>query len=159
MGIHLLACDFGPGLCRVVMVHDYVNPARWSKQNAFLEPSRPMTGGQDHGSFRHTDVRLLRRIGRRRRGLFPEVRMPQPGETRIETLKINSWLKNHAGWPLRCIVLLAMRTRLSAATLMPSAMSASNSAYSAAEAPSSSFINRRMTFNMICTFLLCNVMG
>jgi len=42
--------------------------------------------------------------------------MPQSGEAGIETVKINSWLKNHAGWPLRCIVLLAMRTRLSAAT-------------------------------------------
>ena len=42
--------------------------------------------------------------------------MPQPGEARIETLKINSWLMIHAGWPLLCTVLRAMRNRLSDAT-------------------------------------------
>src|SRR2546422_3784009 len=46
-----------------------------------------------------------------------------------------------------------------AATLMPSAMSASNRAYSAAAAPSSSFTNRRIAFNMVVTFLLCHVNG
>ena len=45
------------------------------------------------------------------------------------------------------------------ATTMPRQTNASNRAYSAAEAPSSSFTNRRMAFNMIVTFLLCNVNG
>jgi len=42
--------------------------------------------------------------------------MPQPGEARIETVKINGWLEGHAGWPLLCTVLRAMRTRLSDVT-------------------------------------------
>lgn len=32
--------------------------------------------------------------------------MPQPGETRTATVKINSRLENHAGWPLLCTVVL-----------------------------------------------------
>src|SRR5262245_44870868 len=40
------------------------------------------------------------------------------------------------------------------APTMPRVMTTSNRAYSAAEAPSSSFINRRIAFNMAFTFLL-----
>jgi hypothetical protein len=42
--------------------------------------------------------------------------MPHPGEAKIETISINSWLENHVSWPLLCIVPSAMRTRLSGAT-------------------------------------------
>lgn len=82
------------------MVHDYVNPSRWSKQNAFLD----------------TDVRLLRRSRRRKCGLFSEVRMPQPGEAGIESVKINSWLENRGNWPLLCNGFGAMRKGLLDAT-------------------------------------------
>ncbi len=82
------------------MVHDYVNPAGWSKQNAFLD----------------TDVRLLRRSSRRSCAGQPEAGMPQSGEAWNETVKINSWLENHVGWPPLCNVLGAMRKRLLDAT-------------------------------------------
>jgi hypothetical protein len=68
------------------MVHDYVNPRRWSKQNAFLD----------------MEVRLVRRIRGRKCELFSEVCMPQPGDAGIETIKVNSWLENRAGWSLLC---------------------------------------------------------
>ena len=48
--------------------------------------------------------------------LLHEACTPQPGVARIETVRINSRLENHAGWPLLCNVLCAMRRRLSNAT-------------------------------------------
>jgi hypothetical protein len=83
MGIHFLIYRVGN---QILMVHDYVNLARWSKQNAFLD----------------RNVRLLYRSRGRQCGLFPEVCTPQPGKACIETVKVNSWLENRGGWSLLC---------------------------------------------------------
>ena len=44
-------------------------------------------------------------------------------------------------------------------TTISTVINPTSKAYSAAEAPSSSLTNRRMAFNMVCTFLLCHVNG
>ena len=52
------------------------------------------------------EVRLLRRIRRRSRGLFPEARMPHPAERNKGIIQINKWLGECRRWPLLCTVLL-----------------------------------------------------
>jgi hypothetical protein len=51
------------------------------------------------------EVRLLRRIRRRSRRLFPEVRMPQPTERSIGIFQINNLLGKFLRWSLLCTVL------------------------------------------------------
>jgi len=52
------------------------------------------------------EVRLLRRIRRRSRRLFPEARMPHPTERSIGMIQINNLLGKFRRWPLLCTVLL-----------------------------------------------------
>jgi len=83
MGIHLLIDRVGN---QVLMVHDYVNPAGWSKQNTILD----------------TGVRPLCRSKRRSCGLFPEASPPQPTDPNIKMTQNNNWLEENEGWPLDC---------------------------------------------------------
>ena len=52
------------------------------------------------------EVRLLRRIRRKSRGLFPEVCVPQRTERSIGMFQINDWLGKCRRWPRLCKLVL-----------------------------------------------------